>query len=123
MKEREIKFRFFCPAANCFVKKYNYNGAVDELFDEDPTLIPSQYTGEKDSHGKEIWEDDIIQFKRINFNKPFKAIIKYKNGSFFAEVFEPAGTISFLYLHVLKTYSIEYIVIGNKYQNLETIKQ
>jgi hypothetical protein len=42
MKHRKIKFRFWCPAGKAFIRDYNYNGAVDELFDEKEydVLIP-----------------------------------------------------------------------------------
>jgi uncharacterized phage protein (TIGR01671 family) len=122
MQEREIKFRFFCPPAKGFVESYNYKGAVDELFNnEDPTLVPSQYTGEKDDFGKEIWEGDIVEFKKINFDKTFKSVIKYERAAFLAQVVEPVGTLSFVYLHTLPLYASETRVIGNKYENPELL--
>lgn len=58
---RPFKFRFWCPAAKTFVQDYNYNGSVDELF-EDNILIAQQYIGIKDKDGKEIYEGDIVEY-------------------------------------------------------------
>lgn len=116
-KKRPIKFRFFCPAANSFIENYNYNGAVDELFDEDPVLIPSQYTGETDNYGNKIWEGDIIQFKRKGFNDYTKAVIEYQEGAFLANVKKKeGGTLSWFWLfHLYEQEDIK--VIGNQFEN------
>lgn len=114
MNNRIVKFRFFCPPANGFVENYNYNGAVDELFNgEDPTLVHSQYTGEKDDDGNEIWEGDTIQFKKIGFPQVFNAAIEYDSGAFLARITDPSSTLSMVYLHELPTYAEEIKVTGN----------
>jgi uncharacterized phage protein (TIGR01671 family) len=61
---RDIKFRFWCPAGKSFVDDYKYSGLVDELFDtnEYDILLPQQYTGLKDKNEKEIYEGDIVRF-------------------------------------------------------------
>lgn len=82
MKKRKIKFRFWCPAGKAFVRDYNYNGAVDELFDEKDfdTLIPQQFTGLIDKNGKEIYEGDFINFS-CNYTYPCgdPDIVEWKN--------------------------------------------
>ena len=55
------KYRFWCHVAKNFVTNYNYNGAVDELFD-DPLLKPQQFIGILDSEMKEVYEDDVVKF-------------------------------------------------------------
>jgi hypothetical protein len=54
------KYRFWCNAAKDFITNYNYNGAVDELFD-DPLLTPQQFLGILDSKMKEVYEGDIVK--------------------------------------------------------------
>jgi hypothetical protein len=113
MQKRQIKFRFFCPPAKAFVESYNYKGAVDELFNEDPHLIASQYTGEEDSNGNEIWEGDKIKFKKINHPQEFEAVIEYEQGAFLAKITNPVSTLSPVYLHELPVYGEDIIVTGN----------
>ena len=49
------KYRFWCNAAKGFITNYNYNGAVDELFD-DSLLVPQQFLGILDKNMKEVYE-------------------------------------------------------------------
>lgn len=82
MKKRKIKFRFWCPAGKAFVRDYNYNGAVDELFDEKDfdTLIPQQFTGLVDKNGVEVYEGDLINFScDYTMDLSDRDVIDYKN--------------------------------------------
>lgn len=120
MKRRPIKFRFFCPPAKGFVEAYRYNGLVDELFHEDPTLVPSQYTGLKDDYGNEIWEGDIVQFKRKDRDMVFNAEIDFVEGGFMAKIIKHEGTLSFFWLAHITEYK-DIKVIGNKFENPELL--
>jgi uncharacterized phage protein (TIGR01671 family) len=72
------KYRFWCNAARDFVINYNYNGAVDELFDDDSILKPQQCIGILDSEMKEIYEGDVVSFDTIRF-KDMLGVIRYSN--------------------------------------------
>ena len=130
MTRRIIKFRFWCDAAKGFIQDYNYNGAVDDLFnDEDPLLFPTQYTGCNDYEKKEIWEGDIVEFEKksteVSGKNIVKAVIDYQEGGFVARIINPQGTLSFIHLYSFYgTYKFTSIlrVVGNKFQNNELIK-
>lgn len=125
---RTIKFRFWSPPGKAFVQQYKYKGLVDELFEQDDMLIPSQYTEIKDCEGKEIWESDIIEFERPLTNKYSKkhtAIISYANAAYLvvAKTSDVEGTLSYMWLHDLSKdiYNWKIKVIGNKFENQELI--
>ena len=125
---RTIKFRFWNPPGKAFVQQYKYSGYVDELFEQDSMLIPSQYTEMKDCNGKEIWEGDIIEFERPLTSKDFKkftAIISYANAAYLvmAKTSDVEGTLAYIWLHDLskEIYNWKIKVIGNKFANPELI--
>ena len=125
---RTIKFRFWNPPGKAFVEQYKYSGYVDELFEQDSMLIPSQYTDMKDCNGKEIWEGDIIEFERPLTSKDFKkftAIISYANAAYLvmAKTSDVEGTLAHIWLHDLskEIYNWKIKVIGNKFENPELI--
>lgn len=125
---RTIKFRFWNPPGKAFVQQYKYSGYVDELFEQDSMLIPSQYTDMKDCNGKEIWEGDIIEFERPLTSKDFKkftAIISYANAAYLvmAKTSDVEGTLAYIWLHDLskEIYNWKIKVIGNKFENPELI--
>jgi len=120
------KFRFWNPPGKAFVEQYKYNGFVDELFEQDDMLIPSQYTGMKDCEQKEIWEADIIEFERPLTSKDFKkftAIISYTNAAYLvmAKTSDVEGTLAYIWLHDLskEIYTWKVKVIGNTFENPE----
>ena len=119
---RTIKFRFWNPPGKAFVQQYKYNGYVNELFNQDDILIPSQHTGLKDSFGNEIWEGDIIEFERPLTNKDSKkytAIIYYEDAAYLIKTKDIEGTLTYGLLHDLSNaiYTWKVKVIGNKFEN------
>ena len=125
---RTIKFRFWNPPSKAFVEQYKYKGLVDELFEQDNMLIPSQYTEMKDCNGKEIWEGDIIEFERPltkKDSKKFTAIISYANAAYLvmAKTSDAEGTLAYMWLHDLskEIYNWKIKVIGNTFENPELL--
>jgi hypothetical protein len=118
MRNRIVKFRFWNPPAKSFVEHYKYSGYVDELFDQDDMLIPSQYTGLTDDFGNEIWEGDIIELKRKDREGLHRAEIQFVEGAYLAKFIKHEGTLSFFWLPHLNDYC-EVKVIGNKFENIE----
>lgn len=118
MQNRIIKFRFWNPPGKAFVQKYKYSGLVDELFEQDDMLIPSQYTGLKDDFGNEIWEGDIIEFKRKDRDGINKAEIQFVEGAFLSKFIKHEGTLQFFWMSHINDYQ-QIKVIGNCFQNPE----
>ena len=127
---RTIKFRFWSPQGESFVEQYNYNGPVDELFDEREwrILVPSQFTGMKDCEEKEIWEGDIIEFKRPLTNrdsKKYTAVVSYADAAYLLSVkaVSVEGTLAHMWLHDLARdiFNSKVKVIGNKFENPELV--
>jgi uncharacterized phage protein (TIGR01671 family) len=125
---RTIKFRFWSPQGESFVQNYNYNGPVDELFDEREwrILVPSQYTGMKDCEEKEIWEGDILEYERQLTNKDsqkYTAVVSYADAAYLLSVkaMSSEGTLAHMWLHDLSNaiYKSKVKVIGNKFENPE----
>ena len=106
------KFRFWNPPGKAFVEQYKYNGLVDELFDGDDMLIPSQFTGLFDKNQKELWEGDIVKF-----HEDKTGVVDFQYGSFILKIKNPSSTMGFAFLHAVGLFEI----IGNKFENPELI--
>jgi len=130
MKQRPIKFRFWCDAKKAFIQQYKYNGFINELFDQsDCFLTPTQYTGQNDYTGKEIWEGDILEFEKRFVNTPepklLQAVVEYIDCGFVCKILNPEGTLSYIHLYAFfNTYKFTNIlrVIGNKFENANLLK-
>ena len=73
------KFRFWNPQTKLFVRNYNYNGAVDELFEPDEFLKPQQFLGILDKNMKEIYEGDVVNVDYLDGEKTTMGVVQYNN--------------------------------------------
>ncbi|UQW98159.1 YopX family protein [Rummeliibacillus sp. G93] len=113
---REIKFRSWLKER----KEFIYNFTMDSILDsEAERCILSQYTGLKDSNGREIFEGDIVQqnYKDVyNQNQAFVGEVVYSDCVYWLK---NGDEYTFLY----DEYRIyNSVVIGNVYQNPELLE-
>ena len=92
------KFRFWNPQTKLFVTNYNYNGAVDELFEPDEFLKPQQFLGILDKNMKEIYEGDVVNFDYFHGDKSAIGVVRYNNSSCAYEVDSNIGVIAMMYI-------------------------
>ena len=116
-KQREIKFKtwdkeskemseFFDLAhADCYVNP----------FSEDPIM---QYTGLHDKNGKEIYEGDIVRWKRNQKNKVNEIIVKIIVGEIIYEIDYIAAKSKNMIYRIPPRCE----VIGNIYENKNLLK-
>lgn len=116
---REIKFRGYDDlTGNGWVYgdfSHGYYGnecLVDEIIVVEETV--GQYTGLRDSHGREIYEGDVIASSFADY----KAVVEFRNGAFVA-VTGPVDTYQALY-GVLRLKGLR--VIGNVYDSPELLE-
>ena len=90
--------------------------------------ILMQYTGLKDSNGKEIYEGDIL--KGINTyknsdHKPFKVVVTYEDGSFVMHYVDPDMPNSLGEYNHMDSWSdyVVFEVVGNRYENPDLLKE
>jgi hypothetical protein len=119
---REIKFRFWSPPGKAFVQQYKYSGLVDELFEQDNMLLPSQFTGVHDSYQNEIWEGDIVEVERQitkNVTNTLIGSVDFLDGAFLvlAKSPESNNTLTAIWLHEFPNlFNFKLKVIGNKFE-------
>ena len=125
---RELKFRAWSTIEDTWVDSDEIPMTGEpqptlELFGNN-YLVLMQYTGLKDKNGKEIYEGDIIQDKRIVF-ATMPAIIEtlvvsFRQDGFYA--LNPTNDDPYPAFGKLRYYQ-GFEIIGNIYENPELIKQ
>ena len=117
---RELKFRCWkqeidaedngmIPAENLAFDEY---APICELLKDSHSHKFMQYTGLKDKNGTEIYEEDIVRFKR------YTGVIRYLHGGYYI--------ITVRYLHFLpldRASSSQLLVIGNTFENLDLLEE
>lgn len=126
---REIKFR-----GKDYIDKWRYGDLVQEKWGKGIAIMikkdkitwsvleqtVGQYTGIKDTNGKEIYEGDIIRIKSEFDNTEIICEIIYLDGAFRTKKFIFGSYYDCLYYWYANDCELE--VIGNIYENSELLK-
>lgn len=127
-----FKFRVWKKAENKMVEGVTYLNPLllDEEIapDEAKNYIIMQSTGKKDTNGKLIYENDIVELKAKN-GITFQYVVKFKDYCFILEYINgklkgtKARNFAKQYAQPQRMYEYGYMVIGNIYQNKELLNE
>lgn len=125
-------YPFILRLEQVFKKDSNYDDYEDfEYKDVTDKIELMQYTGLHDKNGKEIYEEDVIEFSYDVFTGNFdtkvgRGTIEFIGGAFYIKPFEIEGkkvedidNEEWFLLYTVNTDTLE--VIGNVHENLELL--
>ena len=116
-QKRTIKFRIFNKKIKSYIDIHSSAIMIDELNDLNDNLIVEQFTGLYDKNGKEIYEGDIVSYKRNVGNWTGKSLTTIHEIIFTEEINAFVMKDNSGYIKLRKHWGYEYEVIGNIYEN------
>ena len=128
---REIKFRGKRKDTNEWVYGYlaeDDNGnpiiihkSINASFYEVIPETVGQYTGVKDKNKKEVYKGDIIEIRDLFGTPQTIVVVEWNDYGYFGVTEKGRGMID--YLAGLKTNCVNFVVIGNIYENPELLEE
>ena len=116
-QKRTIKFRIFNKKIKSYIDIHSSAIMIDELNNLNDNLIVEQFTGLHDKNGKEIYEGDIVSYKRNVGNWTGKSLTTIHEIIFTEEINAFVMKDNSGYIKLRKHWGYEYEVIGNIYEN------
>ena len=120
---RTIKFRIYNKKTKSYIDIHSSAIMIDELNNLNDNLIVEQFTGLHDKNGKEIYEGDIVSYKRNVGNWTGKSLTTIHEIIFTEEINAFVMKDNSSYIKLRKHWGYEYEVIGKIHENAELLNQ
>ena len=120
---KKLKFRIFNKKIKSYIDIHSSAIMIDELNNLNDNLIVEQFTGLLDKNGKEIYEGDIVSYKRNVGNWTGKSLTTIHEIIFTEEINAFVMKDNSGYIKLRKHWGYEYEVIGKIHENAELLNQ